>query len=296
EGQDFVVLDNEDIDDYNEDGILPQSPEVLAGIQKWLQHTDYLADSSEYNKHLSSHVPGTGLWIQKTEAYRLWHDSPDHGSLWTKAIAGAGKSVFAAMIAAKLAKDEKVPVVSFFFRQIIATNHDPQSLVRDWISMILKHSPPLQARMKKYMDDRRTLDNITTNEFWQDIVQALVSLPKVYCIVDALDEMDIDKQDFFRNLVSLGKQKPSSIKLLMTSRPLPRIEAFLKDDSILQVRLEQLKVDKDIALYVDYRLDRQSEMNLELRSAVKQEIGLKAQGSFLYARLMMDELLDHIRK
>ncbi|KAE8454120.1 hypothetical protein EG329_005044 [Mollisiaceae sp. DMI_Dod_QoI] len=296
EGQDFVVLGDNDIDDYNEDGILPQLPEVISKIQEWLQPTDYLAESSEYNKHLNSHVPGTGLWIQETEAYRLWHNSPDHGSLWTKAIAGAGKSVFAAMIAAKLAHDEKVPVLSFFFRQIIDTNHDPQSLIRDWISMILKHSPPLQAKMKKYMDDRRAIHNISASEFWQDILHTLASLPKVYCVVDALDEMDIDKQDFFKDLIDLGKRKPSSIKLLMTSRPLPRIEAFLKDPSILQVRLEQLKVDEDIALYVDYRLDRRSEMNFELRSAVKQAIGLKAQGSFLYARLMMDELLDHMRQ
>lgn len=295
ESQEFVVVEDKDLDDYDA-GILPQSLQVIADIKKWLQPTDYLADSSEYNKHLHNHVKGTGLWIQETEAYRKWHDSPHQGSIWVKAIAGAGKSVFAAMIAEKLSRTEQVPVLSFFFRQIIATNHDPQYMARDWISMILENSPPLQARMKKYMDDHRALDSITTNEFWQDLVHALVSMPKVYCIVDALDEMDIDQQDFFINLVNLGKRKPASIKLLMTSRPLPRIEASMKDPSVLQVRLEQSKVDTDIAIYVRHRLRQRNNVNAELRAAIGQAVGEKAQGSFLYARLMMDELLDHLQQ
>jgi hypothetical protein len=98
ESQDFVVVGDEDLDEYDA-GILPQSLHVIADIKKWLQPTDYLADSSEYNKHLHNHVKGTGLWIQETEAYRKWHESSHQGSLWVKAIAGAGKSVFAAMIA-----------------------------------------------------------------------------------------------------------------------------------------------------------------------------------------------------
>lgn len=295
DGQDFVLIEDSDLHGYDEE-LLPQPPEVLAGILKWLQPTDYLGEASEYKKHLSSYVTGTGVWIQETEAYRKWHDSPDHGTLWTKAIAGAGKSVFAAMTTAQLARTENVPVLFFFFRQIIATNHDPRSMARDWIAMVLEHSPPLQARMKKHMDDRRMLENISTNEFWQDLARALVTLPKVYCVVDALDEMDIDQEDFLKNLVALGKRKPSTIKLLMTSRPLPRIEAFLKDPSVLQIRLEQLNVDKDISLYVDHRLRNRADLDASVRAAINHSIGQKSQGSFLYARLMMDEILDHTKQ
>jgi ankyrin repeat protein len=295
DGQDFVLVGDNDLHGYDEE-LLPQPPEVLASILKWLQPTDYLGEASEYNKHLSSYVAGTDLWIQETKAYRQWHDSPDHGALWAKAIAGAGKSVFAAMITAQLARAENVPVLFFFFRQIIATNHDPHSMARDWIAMVLKHSPPLQARMKKHMDDRRMLENISTNEFLQDLVRALASLTKVYCIVDALDEMDIDQEDFLKSLVALGKRKPSTIKLMMTSRPLPRIEAFLKDPSILQIRLEQLKVDKDISLYVDYRLQDRADLDDSVRVGINYSIGKKSQGSFLYARLMMDEILDHTKQ
>jgi hypothetical protein len=112
---DFVVLDNDDVGDYNAEGILPESPQTLQKIRHWLQPTDFAADSSEYMKHLNSYVAGTGNWIQQTETYKVWHDSSESASLWTKAIPRAGKSVFAAMIAEKLAQTEKAPVLYFFF-------------------------------------------------------------------------------------------------------------------------------------------------------------------------------------
>ncbi|KAL2064482.1 hypothetical protein VTL71DRAFT_4976 [Oculimacula yallundae] len=294
DSQDFVLVTGDDIDD-NEDSLLPQPPDVLDRIQKWLEPTDYDSESSEYQKHLNSYLPGTGEWVRETEEYQQWHNSPSNRSLWLKATAGAGKSVLAAMLADKLAKVEKFPVLCFFFRQIIATNHDPQSMVRDWISMTLSHSPLLQATMKKYMDDRRSLDTISANELWQHLLKSLTALPKVYCVVDALDEMDIDKQYFIANLVDLGQQESGSIKLLVTSRPLPRIEAFLRTSSVLQIRLDQLKVDPDIAVYVDNRLQLAS-ADGSLKESVKEAIGDKAQGSFLYARLIMDELLDHLKQ
>jgi hypothetical protein len=66
---DFVVLDEDDVGDYNAEGLLPESPETIQKIQQWLQPTNFAADSSEYKKHLNSYVAGTGNWIQQTEAY-----------------------------------------------------------------------------------------------------------------------------------------------------------------------------------------------------------------------------------
>jgi len=292
EEQDFVIVDKKDIESPSAD-IPSLSRSEISEIRKWLQPTDYLAESSEYKKHLNSHLRGTGGWIHQTSAYKKWQDSPDHGALWIKANPGAGKSVAAAMTAAKLASDEKVPVLFFFFRQIVATNHHPQSLCRDFIAQLLDYSPVLQNTMKKYMDDRHKVEALSTSALWADLTDAFTSIPKVYCVVDALDEMDIDQESFLNDLVRLGILRPCSIKLLMSSRPLPRIETVLKDPSILQIRLEQRLVDIDIAVYVEHRLDERPDFNEELRTAVKDEIGIKSQGSFLYARLMMDELTTH---
>ena len=299
---DFVVLGDADVGDYNTEGTLPESPETIQKIQKWLQPTDFAADSSEYKKHRTSYVAGTGNWIQETETYQAWHKSSESASLWIKAIPGAGKSVFAAMIADKLAQTEKVPVLYFFFRQIIAKNHDPQYLVRDWLCQLLLYSPSLQAKLKSLMEDGQGLDDISTDEFWHSLLHAMISISKVYCVVDALDEMDISKLSFLNHLVELGKQKRhSTIKVLMTSRPLPRIESILRTPSILQIsilqiRLRQNMVDTDIAVYVNHRLWEHADVRLtdEIRESVQNAIYTKGQGSFLYARLMMDNLLEDI--
>jgi hypothetical protein len=113
--------------------------------------------------------------------------------------------------------------------------------------------------------------------------------------------MNISKLSFLNHLVELGKQKRhSTIKVLMTSRPLPRIESILRTPSILQIsilqiRLRQNMVDTDIAV-VNHRLWEHADVRLtyEIRESVRSAICTEGQGSFLYARLMVDNLLEDI--
>lgn len=289
--QDFVILGDGDVADFNKAGILPQSPETIEKIQSWLQPTDYSADSSEYRKHLASYAAGTGNWVQETPQYKQWMSSPERGALWIKAIPGVGKSVLAAQLASRLAKSQNGPVLYFFFRQIITTNQTPRSLVRDWMSQMLNYSPLLQSKLRKFLDDNRKLDSVAFDELWQVLLDALSSLPQVYCVVDALDEMNVGNESFLSLLVQLGQESRSSVKLLMTSRPVPRIEAILKDPSVLQIALRQQFVDEDIAIYVNRRLS-DAHILQERSFEIQQTICNKAEGLFLYARLMMDDILE----
>ncbi|KAF2815456.1 uncharacterized protein BDZ99DRAFT_516176 [Mytilinidion resinicola] len=225
---DFVILANNDLTDYNDAGYLPQKPETLAAIEAWLAPTKYLSENSEYRKHLNSHLDGTGHWFQSSNPYQKWHDSSTVGALWVKAVAGAGKSVLAASTAAKLARDEKVPVLFFFFRQIVALNHEPKYLVRDWLAQLLPHSPWLQSKLKTYVKDSAEIETISLDEMWRHICDALSCMPRAYCIADALDEMDHNNETFLDKLICLGQQKPGNIKVLLTSRPVPRIEILLR--------------------------------------------------------------------
>jgi ankyrin repeat protein len=295
EEQDFVVVDDHDLADFNPAGILPQSSGDILRIQKWLQPTDYNAESSEYNKHLTSYVPGTGQWIQTNEQYQQWLQSPEHGTLWLKGIAGSGKSVIAAHIAATLS-DEKVPVLKFFFRQIIATNKTPQSLLRDWLSQLLEFSPLLQLKLVGLLENRRTLDSMAFDELWDLLVLALSGLAlsgrqRVYCIADALDEMDLGNETFIRKIIELGKTKASVIKVFATSRPLPYLEKALSHNTVVQISLQSRVVDPDISTYIRARLG-QTMLPLDLQSNIEKVLGKKCQGLFLYARLMLDELLE----
>src|ERR1700760_4037891 len=115
DSEEFEIVDSLDV---AQDIVADKKPD-LAKIKAWLRPTDYAAVSSEFNRHLSSQSPGTGEWIRETDQFNQWYSSDTHGSIWVKAVPGAGKSVVAASMIDSLARNESVPVLFFFFRQII---------------------------------------------------------------------------------------------------------------------------------------------------------------------------------
>lgn len=130
----------------------------------------------------------------------------------------------ARLIAHLLSAEPETPVLFFFFRQIIQSNHGPHSLVRDWMVQLLLHAPRLRSKLDGFREKGRTAKDVALSGLWQLLVDAISSLDKIYCVVDALDELDREHTHaFLQRLVALGGTRPQAIKLLMTSRPLPQI-------------------------------------------------------------------------
>ncbi|KAF9870565.1 ankyrin repeat-containing protein [Colletotrichum karsti] len=286
-----VILTRDDVSDFNEDNILPQPAETLDEIRKWLHPTAYDDESSEYNKHISSHLAGTGQWLLASPVFQTWHSIDQHGLLWIRGIPGSGKSVFAATLIHHLAQ-EGVPVLYFFFRQIIDANNKPVSAIRDWLAQILKFSPPLQLRLKGFLDESRSLESISIADLWSLLRTALSYLPKAYCIVDALDEMNQDDamEDFLQHLSTLSHWRPSDFKIVITSRPVPSVEIPLRLARSLNIRLEEDMVDADIAVYVRSRLS-ESAIPPGDHESIQKAVPGRANGLFLYAKLAMDAFL-----
>jgi len=139
--------------------------------------------------------------------------------------------------------------------------------------------------------DGRSLDSVSFDEMWKMLISVLTNIPRVYCIVDALDEMDTGNEFFLHYLVALAQKAPAAIKVLMTSRPVPYVEQVLRHPYLLQIVLQPRLVDPDISVYVRHRVDSHQLCN-ELRSKIHEIMCARADGHFLYARLMMDDLLD----
>ncbi|KAF5657649.1 hypothetical protein FHETE_10324 [Fusarium heterosporum] len=290
EGSDIVVVDRDDTSSFNTENILPQSETTIASIRKWLQPTDYNLKSSEYHKHVASHLEGTGEWLQNSKHYQTWHDSMDNGLLWIKGIPGSGKSVVAATIIQKLIQ-EGVPVLYFFFRQIIDANHRPINLLRDWLDQILIYSPLLQSNLKDYVEKLRPLSTVSLDELWRHLKTALASVPRIYCVADALDEMDDGNSGFVTQLAELGQSSPRSVKVLLTSRPITNVEVAMRGMKPLSLRMEEKFVDVDIATYVKHHLAQTSMLESD-RELVRGAVPGRANGLFLYAKLAMKAFLE----
>lgn len=290
---DVSILSPDDIRDYNPDQILPQPAKAIKKIRDWLKPTPYDVVGGEFRKHLLSHAPGTGDWLTLSATYQEWLNGQDHGLLWIRGIPGSGKSVMAAKLVDELAKlNPGCPVLYFFFRQIIDANHEPQALLRDWMDQILKYSPPLQNQLLKYVNDGRTTNSISMEDMWGDLRAALSSLPgKVFCIADALDEMDQGNDTFLQALGSLGQFMPAKVKVLITSRPVPSVEGPLRKTSGLHIRLQENLVDIDISNYVDLMLAKSNIPGSDWK-VIREAVPGRANGLFLYAKLAMDAFLE----
>ncbi|CAM6089312.1 unnamed protein product [Calypogeia fissa] len=226
-------LDGDEVLEQNAaEGILlePPTTETILQIQRWLQPTDYAADSSEYKKHLNSYVAGTVNWIQETENYQLWHDTAESSVYKGPSLEQANRS-FQPFSFLNLPSLKKFPC-STSFRQIIANNHDARFLVRYWLSRLVPYSPSLQSKLTRDVDIQRNVD-ISIDDFWYSLLSGMASVPKLYCVVNALDEMYIAKLGFLNRLMELGQQQDSTVKVLMTTRPLPHIEAVLRTPWVL---------------------------------------------------------------
>ena len=288
------MSDDYDFIDHDDTAL---APDVVEKIINWLQPTDYLAESGEFRRHLLSQAPGTGLWICETDEYRKWHDSPDHGSLWINGVPGAGKSVTAASIIQHLQVTEPdCPVLFFFFRDIVATNSSPRALIQDWLAQLVPYSPKLQFSLHSRLDT--SVVEISPNDLFQLFLDGTSGLRKLYCVGDALDEMTVDNRPFLDHLNTLATHNPSSLKMLVTSRPKQYLQSALRDSSIVHVSLQQKLVDMDIMSYLNHRCDVARNLNAEtqkLRHQVVEMVAKRSKGLFLYAKLTMDQVEASLR-
>ncbi|KAF5012003.1 hypothetical protein FDECE_1918 [Fusarium decemcellulare] len=291
---DAIIIDRDDVSNYNPDNILPKSTEEIAKIREWLEPTSYTIAGGEFRKHLASHSPGTGQWLTSTDEYQGWLRGDDGcGLLWIKGIPGSGKSVHIAKLIDDLTKENPgCPVLFFFFRQIIAANHSPHALLRDWMDQVLRYSPPLQHQLWAYIEEQVSLSSFSVDDLLKDLQMAFRALPdKVFCIADALDEMDTGNEAFLPAIGSLGQWRPHKVKVLISSRPVPKVEAHLRQIPAFHIRLEERMVDIDISTYVNSALSESHIPESEWGAIVNAVPG-RANGLFLYARLAMEAFLE----
>lgn len=241
-------------------------------------------------------MPKTGEWLRKSEKFTQWKNEGST-ALWVNGTPGTGKSVVAATLIRDFVEMEDAPVLYFFFRHANLANRTPQQLTRDWLSQLLLYSPLLQSLLKKLMEEQPKNEDVTFDRLWGCLCSAASSVPKISCVADALDEMEKSNDWFLPKLIELGQQKPSTLKVVVTSRQSPHIEAVFKEGLVIDINLNRRLIDQDIATYVEHLLRHTPKLgiNSEGKKLIISTIQEKASGLFLYASLMMEEVLRNLR-
>ncbi|CCA76951.1 related to archipelago beta form (F-box-WD40 repeat protein) [Serendipita indica DSM 11827] len=209
----------------------------------------------------------------------------DKPIFWLCDIAGSGKSTVA-MSAADAWKKEGVLGGQFFFSLTSSegstTDKFCSTIARDLVDYIPKLAPHVAGAVKRHPS---LIRSSLQEQFRMLVIDPLHHLQgRVILVVDALDECQSGSQR--RELVemlSTAVREAKNLKIFMTSRPDPVIQAVLGSLSIkskLEDRLHDVhhrdNID-DIATYI------QKELNGVLPEAKRLRLVEKANGLFIWA-------------
>ncbi|CAG7847963.1 Vegetative incompatibility protein HET-E-1 [Serendipita indica DSM 11827] len=236
----------------------------------------------------SVHAPclqGTRQAVLDKISHWAEDDMSDKPIFWLCDIAGSGKSSVA-MSAAASWRAEGTLGAQFFFSMTSAEASNTEKLCSTIARELTHHIPALSPHIA---DAVKRSPAITRNSLGEQF-STLVAGPlnhldkRVIIVIDAIDECKLGSQR--RELVETlakGVRESKNLKILMTSRPDPVIEAVLKELSIKEKLEDRLhdpnhsdNID-DIAVYVHRSLYR------VLSQDRRQRLVEKANGLFIWA-------------
>jgi len=252
--------------------------EIRSKIQKWLSPSTVQDDLSRHN---SDCMPGTCDWAFATEQLQDFINSKKSSVLRIGGAPGSGKST-----------SNHGDVLYFFCRGTDETKRHIFQVIRTLLSQLLTQDPSLYPWFEGVHNGngQREARSLSDLKSWLKTALSKTSKTLVYVVVDALDECEEGKETIATLLGMAQMSNKPEVKLLMTSREdhelLEATDGTLRDLIISPNNIRGL-----IWNYVDNRVAKCKNIHdTPLGLRVKSEVTAAANGLWLYARLMMDEI------
>ncbi|KAL8330684.1 hypothetical protein RB593_001600 [Gaeumannomyces tritici] len=250
-------------------------------------------------------VTGTCKWLLGHEKYRSWA-ACDRGLLWIKGKPGSGKSTllkYALDNGAVTRAGNTALVLSFFFHDRgHKLERTPLGLYRSLLHQLLSQVPDaLPDLVNTFEKNHKEFGQ--PGEKWQWHQEQLqrffeLSLPNVlktcavWLFVDALDECGernaVDLVEWFKSLLRSSPSLGLQFRVCFTCRHYP----ILALDDAFEICLEDENRD-DISAYVQ---DQLSAFHARSPSVIPALITARAEGVFMWARLVVMQVLNLARK
>ncbi|KAH8663858.1 hypothetical protein BGZ61DRAFT_431827 [Ilyonectria robusta] len=227
---------------------------------------------------------------------------------------GSGKTVLAAHIAKSLrGPDEssadksmidKPLVVSHFCTYSYEESMDYDKILRSLLLQLIRSNPDLISYVHDHLiRQRKSAKSKVLEELLRDVVKSSSAAPSatkyIHVILDGLDECEKDTQPrvikVLEQLVSAASLSGSTVcKVLLSGRLSPAIAKRSRHNLTVSLTDETKSVQKAIEGYALRRLDASKTELLQMQvteddmNALALKIAKKANGMFLWARLVLD--------
>ena len=246
---------------------------------------------------------GSCSWVFEHDTFKSWWSDDERSSvLWIHGDPGKGKTMImtAAIdeISQRLRQEPDTGALAYFFcqQQDSRLNHAVAVIKGLIYSLVCQHNAFVNCLQETDLARNNQEHNIE-HSFWKlytALVNVLenVNLPKVYLLVDALDECTTNIFDL-RRLFARFKL-PSKVRWLVTSRNEPHIQEILEQNG-WHINLEHhpSQVSEAVNKFINIKVKEISERkryNSELRAEVHEHLLRNAQGTYLWVALVCKEL------
>jgi hypothetical protein len=240
-------------------------------------------------------------WIFENDSFQQWQQDQHSRLLWVKGDPGKGKTMLLCGIIDNELKRSTSGLLSFFFCQGTDSRlNSATAVLRGLIFVLVRQQPRLMSHLRtKY--DQKGSSLFTDANSWVALSEIFTSMVqdedlKAGCLfVDALDECKTDLP-MLMSLIVRTMAPPSRVKWLVSSRNEGHIEQGLKsvgNEAKLSLELKQNaeQVARAVDLYIDHKLSCLESLEEDgLREQVRDELRRKANGTFLWVALVIQEL------
>ena len=286
---------------------IPNFHNEIETLKRWLKVPPNTED--DFTNFKARKMNGTCQWVFHDPQFQAWRYSDDPASalLWIHARAGRGKSVLAATIVQHLqhqTRDSGDACVYFFCRSDDEAKKTPHAILRSTAYWLAQRNETIRRRLMKFVEDYPELriDEIPLASLWDrlfmqcicDRPPAEVSPFRIYWIVDALDECDAAQRlAFTKMLAELGGEHCGvTFRLLFLSRYVNDIAKVAGTENIPTLNMKVADNDHDIQQFITTHIRTTSlgSLNETDRATLIATLKVRANGSFLWAKLVMEQL------
>ncbi|CAN9191599.1 unnamed protein product [Alternaria alternata] len=267
-----------------------------------IRHTDPRHDKKRIEDTKGGLLADSYRWVLDNTTFQQWQQEPNNRLLWVKGDPGKGKTMLVCGIINEL--ESSMPpsaLLSYFFCQ--ATDERINSatgVIRGLLYMLVDQQPSLMLHIRRKYDHagKALFEDanawVALSEIFTSMMQDK-GLKTTYLVVDALDECVVDLPNLLDLIVRTSTLSPC-VKWLVSSRNESHIEEKLKsvgDEAKLSLEQKQNaeQVARAVDAYIDHKLFcLESLGEADLRKQVRDELYRKANGTFLWVALVMQEL------
>lgn len=254
---------------------------------QWLSPVDCAGDVA---REAVARTPGTGTWLFNHEKFQMWRGKQSN-ILWIFGPPGSGKTVLSTSAIEHLQQysSENNPLVYFLADKLDDQKRSYIALVATFLALILAQSAQIPSELLKAFHLAQTYGRtrLSDSDSPDALLRKLVSnLPAMYTIIDGLDEFK-DIPRITKLLKSLTTSNPRSY-ILVLSRDYPSIRHSL--DAILHIDLVRSPMKFDTCAYIRAEVERLMIEEMVLQEKVIRAVTDKADGSFLWASFILQEL------